>query len=120
MKTVVAVLAGLAMAVSAQTAGAYVVAVATTIPMTTVATAQDTTQLSAVVGSAIQDVLDHAIAFTPTLITLEDAKVVGDHFYILLLIADKDGESFIEALSKGDDNEDDDSPARSTTILRWQ
>ena len=38
------------------------------------------------------DVLHHAIAFTPILVTLQTARVVGDRIYILLLIADGEGE----------------------------
>ncbi len=100
MKSFVAAVFGLAVAVSATVATAYVAEVTTTIPMTSVATAQNMTELGAVVQSAIQDVLDHAIAFTPAVITLEDAKVVGDLLYIRLLIADEDGRSALDALSK--------------------
>ena len=42
------------------------------------------------------DVLHHAIAFTPILVTLQTARVVGDRIYILLLIADGDGEQMME------------------------
>ena len=100
MKTLVAAVFGLAVAVSANVATAYVAEVTTTIPMTSVATAQDTTELGAVVRLAIQDVLDHAIAFTPTVVTLEDAAVVGDLLYIRLLIVDEGGQSTLDALSK--------------------
>ena len=100
MKTLVAAAFGLAVAVSAQVATAYVAEVTTTIPMTSVANAQDATELGAVVRSAIQDVLDHAIAFTPTVVTLEDAKVAGDLLYIRLLIVDDAGQSALDTLSK--------------------
>ena len=44
-------------------------------------------------------VLEHAIAFTPTVVTLENVRVIGNQIYLLLLIADRDGEKSIEALS---------------------
>jgi hypothetical protein len=100
MKGLVAAVFGLAVAVSATAATAYVAEVTTTIPIASVATAQNTTELGAVVQSAIQDVLDHAIAFTPVVVMLEDAKVVGDLLYIRLLIADDNGRSALDTLSK--------------------
>lgn len=105
MKTLVAAVFGLAIAVSASVATAYVAEVTTTVPMTSVATAQDLTELGAVVRSAIQDVLDHAIAFTPTAVTLEEATVVGDLLYIRLLIVDEGGQSALDALSNGHEQE---------------
>jgi hypothetical protein len=44
-------------------------------------------------------VLAHAIAFNPTLVTLENVRVVGNRMYLLLLIADADGEKSMEAFS---------------------
>ena len=66
------------------------------VPVTNVA---DEAQLEAAVKSAVDDVLEHAIAFTPTVVTLESVRVVGNQIYLLLLIADRDGEKSIEALS---------------------
>jgi hypothetical protein len=100
MKSLIAAVFGLAVAGSATAATAYVAEVTTTIPMTSVATAQNTTELGAVVQSAIQDVLDHAIAFTPTVVVLEGATIAGDLLYIRLLIADEDGRSALDALAK--------------------
>lgn len=100
MKTLVAMMIGLVVAVSANVATAYVVEVTTTVPMRSVATARDRAELGAVVQSTIQDVLDHVIAFTPTVVMLEDAKVVGDLLYLRLFIADEAGQSAIDTLSK--------------------
>ena len=70
-------------------------------PVTTAAI-EDRAQLGDALRSAIRDVLDHAIGFTPTVVTLgEKATVVGNRLYILLFLADEDGESTIEALSTG-------------------
>src|SRR6266850_66033 len=38
-------------------------------------------------------------AFTPTIVMLQSARVVGDRIYILLLIADGDGEETMKRLS---------------------
>ncbi len=98
MKALVACLVGLAVAVSANVATAYVAVVATAIPVTTAVT-EDKEQLVDAVRSAIRDVLDHAIGFNPTVVTLQNATVVGDRLYILLFVADEDGESTLKALS---------------------
>jgi len=119
----IALVAGLAVVAPAQIAQAYVVAVTTTVAMPATSSPQDTALLRAAVKSAIQDVLDHAIGFAPTVVTLEEVRVVGDRLYLVLLIADKEGESLIEALSKqaGTDRKPDaedrrSAPAPSTTI----
>jgi len=49
--------------------------------------------------SAVYDVLQHAIAFVPTVVEVRDVRVVGDRVYILLLIADDDGAAIVEALT---------------------
>lgn len=100
MKTLAAVLVGLAVAMSANIAAAYVVVVTTAVPITRAAAREDPTRLGAALESAIRDVLDHAIAFTPAVVTLEQAKIVGDQLYVVLVIADEDGQSALEALSK--------------------
>ena len=94
LKLFVAAVAALIMATAASPAMAYVVVVTTSVLATNV---RDETQLEAMVDSAIQDVLSHAVAFTPTLVTLENARLVGDRIYLVLLIADADGEKSIEA-----------------------
>jgi len=81
-------------------ASAYVVEVTTSVA---VADAQDQTQLSDAVRSAVDDVLSEAIAFQPTLIVLTHAAVVGDRLYIRLLVADKDGEQTFRDLAPGPD-----------------
>jgi hypothetical protein len=98
MKTVTAVIVGLAIAISSQTAGAYVVQVVTTVPVPAAPSPEDTPPLGDVVQSAIRDVLDHAIAFTPTVVRIEDARIIGERLYLVLLIADAEGEATIERL----------------------
>jgi hypothetical protein len=96
MKKLLAVIIGLALVGSAYPAAAYVVAITTSIPTAGVA---DKAQLKDALDSAIDDVLQHAIAFTPTVVTLQNARVVGDRIYILLLIADADGEEMLKQYS---------------------
>jgi len=59
----------------ANPASAYVFEITTSIPTASVL---DTAQLRDALRSAIDDVLRHAIAFTPTIVTLQSARVVGD------------------------------------------
>ncbi|PYN83350.1 MAG: hypothetical protein DMD96_02515 [Candidatus Rokuibacteriota bacterium] len=96
MKSLLPAIIGLAIAVFADPAAAYVVEITTSIP---VASAVDDAQFRDALHSAIDDVLHNAIAFTPTIVTLQNARVVGDRIYILLLIADGDGEETMKRLS---------------------
>ena len=98
MKTLTAVVVGLAIALSTQVAGAYVVQVVTTVPVAATGT-QGTSQLGDLVESAIRDVLSHAVAFTPTIVRVEDARIVGERLYLVLLLADTEGEAIIEGLA---------------------
>ena len=95
MKNLIAAIAGLAVTALATPAMAYVVKVTTSIDLTDVA---DKAQLHRAVESAVDDVLANAITFEPTLVTLQNARVVGSRMYILLLIADADGEKTLEAI----------------------
>ena len=79
MKTLLATIIGLAIVVVANPASAYVVAITTSIPATSVA---DDTDLKAALVSAIEDVLRHAIAFSPTFVTVLKVRVVEDRIYI--------------------------------------
>jgi len=96
MKTLLATIIGLAIVVVANPASAYVVAITTSIPATSVA---DDTDLKAALVSAIDDVLRHAIAFSPTFVTVLKARAVEDRIYILLLIGDSEGEEMMKKLS---------------------
>jgi len=96
MKSGLAAIIGLVIMTFTSTATAYVVEVTTSIP---VATAADDARLKDALESAISDVLHHAIAFTPTVVTVHKARVVGGRIYILLLIADEEGEKTIETFA---------------------
>jgi hypothetical protein len=96
MKSLLATIIGVAIVAFASSGVAYVVEVATSIPLTS---AGDDAQLKHAVESAIEDVLNHAIGFVPTVLTVQNARVLGDRIYILLLIADDDGEETMKKLS---------------------
>src|SRR5438094_100201 len=96
MKTLLAALIGLAIAAFASPATAFVAQIATSIPA---ASLDDDAQLQQALGTPIDDVLQHAIAFAPTVLMVQSARVVGDRVYILLLVADSDGEKTIDRLS---------------------
>lgn len=88
----------LAIAWIAAPADAYLVEVTTTV---SVADTQDEAALRQALKAAVDDVLADAIAFTPTLIVLTRAMVVGDRLYVRLLIADKEGERTVEEMHRG-------------------
>ena len=98
MKTLVMVAIGLAVVAPANPAAAHVIEAITSIPLATI---QDHSQFKAALESAIGDVLKHAIAFAPSVVTMQDARVAGDRIYILLLIADEEGEEMMKTLSAG-------------------
>jgi len=89
-------IAGLVLMVSATPAMAYVVEITTSIELTGIA---DKAQLREAVASAVDDVVNNAIAFAPTVVTVQSARVVGERMYILLLIADEDGEKTLATIS---------------------
>jgi hypothetical protein len=99
MKSLLAAIVGLTIVAFTDPAGAYMVEIATSIP---VASAVDDAHLKEAIESAIDDVLHHAIAFTPTVVTLQTARLIGDRIYILLLIADGEGEEMMKKLSAED------------------
>jgi hypothetical protein len=93
MKTFVAVAVALALAASAHVAAAYVAVVGTAIPIPSAPDAERSGRLEAVIWAAIRDVLEHAVAFTPTVVTIEDARIVGDRLHLLIFLSDEGGDS---------------------------
>ena len=88
MKALVAA-AALLLAWSATPASAFVVEVTTSVA---VADADDQRQLKTALQAAVDNVLNDAISFTPTMIVLTHAVLVGDRLYVRILLADQDGE----------------------------
>ena len=105
MKTLIAAAVALAATALASPAMAYVVEVTTTIDLTDIA---DKAQLRQAVEAAVGDVLANAISFSPTAVTVQNARVVGDRMYLLLLIVDAAGEKALEAIA-GEDADSRDS-----------
>jgi len=97
MKSLIAAIIGLTIATAASPGTAYVAAVVTSIPVTN--SADDDKRLEAALEAAIKDVVEHAIAFTPTIIRLEGVRVVGEWIYLVLLFADADGEKTMATFS---------------------
>jgi hypothetical protein len=89
MRRVIAAAAAVLLAWSATPASAFLVEVTTSVAL---ADAEDRGQLKIALQSAVDTVLNEAIAFTPTLIVLTHAVLVGDRLYVRLLVADQDGE----------------------------
>ena len=86
---------GLATLVVAAPAPAYVVEAITAIPA---AEGEDRTRLDDAIQAAIDDVAAHAVAFTPTVVALLDARLVGDRIFLFVLLADREGERAIKIL----------------------
>ncbi|PYO57665.1 MAG: hypothetical protein DMD83_08045 [Candidatus Rokuibacteriota bacterium] len=86
---------GLALLAVAVPAPAYVVEAITAI---SAAAGEDRTGLYNAIQAAIDDVAAHAVAFTPTVVLLLDAKLIGDRIFLFVLLADREGERAIKAL----------------------
>src|SRR5262249_49177574 len=76
-------------------AAAYVIQALTSIP---VDPAADKESVEQAIRAAIDDVATHAVAFTPTVVSLRAANVIGDRIYLIVLIADQAGQAEIEVL----------------------
>ena len=87
------------MLVPAAPAHAFVAQVATSIPSSAIAS---DSQLQAALNAAVEAILKQAIAFSPSVVELQAAKLVGDRIYILLLVADQDGEETLKAFQAAD------------------
>lgn len=86
---------GLATLVVATPAPAYVVEAITAIPA---AEGEDRTRLDGAIQAAIDDVATHAVAFTPTVVALLDARLIGDRIFLFVLLADREGERAVKVL----------------------
>jgi hypothetical protein len=88
-------------------ADAYVVEVTTSVVVTDV---DDRAELRHALQAAVDDVLAKARAFTPTLVMVTNARLVGDRLWLRLLLADAEGEATVRAMPPDDDA---DAPAGS-------
>jgi hypothetical protein len=81
---------------TASPVAAYLVEVTTSV---TVGDTEDQRVLQDALVTAVDGVLKEAIAFTPTLIVLTSATIVGGRLYVRLLLADRDGERTFDELN---------------------
>jgi hypothetical protein len=86
---------GLALLTTAGPAAAYVVEALISIPADE---ASDKPNLEKAIQVAVDDIAAHAVAFTPTTVSLRDAKLVGDRIYLFVLFADAAGEAELEVM----------------------
>jgi hypothetical protein len=93
---------GLALLGPAGPASAYVIEALTSIPSEQ---GRDKATLERAIRAAVDDVTTHAVGFTPTVVSLREAKLVGDRIYLFVLIADAAGEQELEALKAEPDPE---------------
>jgi hypothetical protein len=67
--------------------------------------------------TAVNKVLNDTIAFTPTVVVLTDAQVVGERLYFRVLIADEDGERTLTELNGKGNARETDRPSKVRTTL---
>jgi hypothetical protein len=101
-------------------AAAYVAVVGTAIPIAGAPDAAEPANLEKVVRSAIRDVLEHAVAFTLTVVTIQDARIIGDRLYLFIFVSDEGGEPGVNPPtrdhrpgSRRDDEGSSDPPAEA-------
>lgn len=96
MKSLLAVVFALVVALGAVPAYANLVEVTTSVPLTD---SNDAKQLAAALQAAVEEALHHAISFTPTLVALTTAQVIGERLYVRVLAADEAGEQVLSELT---------------------
>jgi len=112
MKLLATVLAALMLIGVTRPAAAFVIEVTTSVA---VSDADDQATLKSALQTAVEGVLKGAVAFTPTLVVLTRALVIGDRLYIRLLVADKEGEQTVKDLA---DPEEDEVPPSASLRLQ--
>lgn len=85
----------LAVLVVAARAPAYVLEAVTAIPPDE---GDDRIRLENAIQAAMDDVAAHAVAFTPTVVALLDARLIGDRTFLFVLLADREGERAVKVL----------------------
>jgi hypothetical protein len=114
MRTMLAALLGIALMAAAAPAFAHVVEVTTAVSLADV---EDQETLTAAIHAAVNDAMDGAVAFKPTLVALTRANVIGERLYVRLLMADAEGEEMLRDLVADGPplgTDDDGAPAQRT------
>jgi hypothetical protein len=106
---------GLALLTMASPATAYIVGALTSIRAEDAA---DDATLEKAIRAAVDDVATHAVAFRPTMVSLREAKLVGDRIYLLVLLADQAGEKELEVLNVGTEPPDADVRPHAVSAAR--
>jgi hypothetical protein len=83
----------------ASPAAAHVVEVTTHVSLED---ARDEGKLRRALQVAVDDVLKDTITFTPTVVVVTRALVVGDRLYVRLLMADQEGQRTVEDIVNGE------------------
>jgi hypothetical protein len=104
MKFLLAALMLVSVALFGAPAWAHVVQATTSVSLTDI-DPNDKPELEKALKSAVNDIIKTAIAFTPTLVALTDAQVIGERLYVRVLIADEEGERTLQELTNGEDTE---------------
>lgn len=115
MKCALGVLLILAAVVAAVPAAAYVVEVTTF--MAVPEADDDGAALIQALQSAVDNAIRDTIAFTPTLVVLTHAVVVGDRLYLRVLLADQEGERTFRDLAPPPDDDGEPPPGSSEVRL---
>jgi hypothetical protein len=114
-KPLIAGAASLTFTTIASPAPAYMAIVSTSVP---VQAGADESQLRAALQSAVKDVLTHAIAFSPTVVSVEKAALVGDRLFLMLFVSDDEGDTSTQDGTAPPPHQDDaDDTASRATML---
>jgi len=110
-----AALLGIALVAASAPAFAHVVEVTTAVSLADV---EDQETLTAAIRAAVNEAMESAVGFKPTLIALTRANVIGERLYVRLLMADAEGEEMLRDLAPDGppSGTDDGAPAEHTYL----
>jgi hypothetical protein len=91
----IAAILGLVVLTTTSPAAAYIIEALTSISADE---AVDKETLENAIRAAVDDVAAHAVAFTPTVVSLREAKLIGGRIYLFVLLADAAGEAEMQVL----------------------
>ena len=114
LKRALGALLVLAAVLAAAPAVAYVVEVTTFIA---VPEADDEAALIQAMRSAVDIAIRDTITFTPTVVVLTHAVVVGDRLYLRVILADQEGERTFRDLGTAPDDDREPAPGSSEVRL---
>jgi hypothetical protein len=91
----IAAILGLVVLTTTSPAAAYIIEALTSISADE---AVDKETLENAIRAAVDDVAAHAVGFTPTVVSLREAKLIGGRIYLFVLLADAAGEAEMHVL----------------------